>query len=95
MKPEGGWGKVAYVQLLRKHIHVCNAVMLFADLSRERSPAQRLILYPSDWNEQKENQASMTPYLETSMRLLQRAAKRYGVQLLPVKPILELGVGQY
>ncbi|SLM39784.1 Nucleotide-diphospho-sugar transferases [Lasallia pustulata] len=67
--------------------------MLFADLSRERSPAQRVILYPSVWDEQRESQKAMTPYLETSMRLLQRAAKRYGVRLLPIKPILGLGVG--
>lgn len=93
-KPEGGWRNVAYVQLLRKHVHVCNAVMLFAELSRERSPARRVILYPSDWDEQKESQKVMKPYLETSMRLLQRATKRYDVQLLPTKPILALGVGK-
>lgn len=93
-KPEGGWKKVAYVQLLRRHIHACNAVMLFAKLSRERSPARRVILYPSDWDKKKESQKAMTTYLETSMRLLQRAAKRYDVQLLPIKPILALGVGK-
>ena len=69
--------------------------MLFAELSHGKSPAERVILYPSEWNERKESQESMTTNLETSMRLLQRAAKRYSVQLLPITPILEGGVGKY
>ena len=83
-RPSGGWAKVAYVQLLRSHAHVCNAVMVFAALKGQESMAQRILMYPRDWDEQLE---SSDPTLATSKRLLQEAASRYKVMLQPIDPI--------
>ena len=85
--PNGGWTKVAYVQLLREHIHVCNAVMIFAELDRQESLAQRLLLYPKEWHDQQSGQRNPDVHIETSLRLLKNAAKRYKVELEPVDRI--------
>jgi len=87
--------KNAYVQLLRKQLHVCNAVMSFAELARQRSPFPRVLIYPSTWMEHKESQQKENKFTETSMRLLQLAAERYEVQLVPVEPMLEVGSGEF
>ncbi|MCJ1247606.1 hypothetical protein MMC30_004821 [Trapelia coarctata] len=82
------WKTVAYVQLVRSHMHVCNAAMLFADLARQKSPAQRILLYPRSWDLEAETGKS-DQRLETSMRLLRVAAVRYAVVLSPIDPILQ------
>lgn len=92
-RPKGGWAKVAYVQLVREHIHVCNAVMLFAALEREESMAQRIILYPKTWDKQSSDRERLNSQLETSIRLLRNAASRYRVMLQPVEPMLDMGHG--
>ncbi len=92
-RPKGGWAKVAYVQLVREHMHVCNAVMLFAALEREESMAQRIILYPKAWDQRSSDQEKMNAQLETSMRLLRNAASRYRVMLQPMEPMLDMGQG--
>ena len=92
-RPEGGWAKAAYVQLVREHIHVCNAIMIFAALEREESMAQRIIVYPKSWNEQSRDRETSNSQLETSMRLLKNAASRYRVMLQPVEPMLGTGHG--
>ena len=63
---------------------VCNAVMLFAELDRQDSPAQRLLLYPKKWDVEMEGADKKQ---ETSIRLLQKAALQYSVTLLPVDPV--------
>ncbi|KAL8716453.1 MAG: hypothetical protein Q9220_000360 [cf. Caloplaca sp. 1 TL-2023] len=90
-RPKGGWAKVAYVQLLREHVHVCNAVMLFATLEEQESMAQRMILYPKAWDARASSQQPLDPQTETSKRLLRAAAKRYKVMLQPVEPMLKVG----
>ncbi|KAL8635177.1 MAG: hypothetical protein Q9228_007309 [Teloschistes exilis] len=94
-RPKGGWAKVAYVQLLREHLHVCNAVMLFAVLEEQESLAQRVILYPKEWDEKKEakgkGKLDSDPQVETSKRLLRQAAKRYKVMLQPIQPMVKIG----
>ena len=94
-RPKGGWAKVAYVQLVRDHIHVCNAVMLFAALEHEKSMAQRIILYPMAWDKQNSKRGVSNSQLETSMRLLRNAASRYRVMLQPVEPIIGVDQGIY
>jgi len=84
---------VAYVQLVREHIHVCNAVILFAALEREESMAQRIIPYPKTWNKQSSDRKKSDSQLETSMRLLRNAASRYRVMLQPIEPMLGVGEG--
>lgn len=88
-RPKGGWGKVAYAQLVRDHLHVCNAVMLFAELDRQESLARRLILYPKEWHISKSNQGGNSVHTETSLRLLKNAERRYKVELQPVSRMEE------
>lgn len=92
-RPSGGWTKVAYVQLLREHVHVCNAVMAFAELNRQESLAQRLLLYPKEWHNHQPGQEGSDSHVETSLRLLKMAARRYKVELQPVGRIEELFEG--
>ena len=84
---------MAYAQLVREHVHVCNAVMIFAALEREESMAQRIILYPKSWDRQSSDQETLSSQLETSMRLLRNAASRYRVMLQPVEPMPGTGQG--
>lgn len=86
-RPKGGWVKVAYVQTIREHIHVCNAVMLFSELERQDSMAQRIILYPQEWNVQQSRPEHQSLKVKTSLRLLESAALRYKVELQPVSRI--------
>lgn len=89
-RPRDGWKKVAYVQLVREHLHVCSAVMLFAELARQKSKAERVLLYPKSWNRSQDKvQEPMNPYMETSRRLLKMAADRYGVVLRAMEPMFE------
>ena len=84
---------MAYVQLVKEHLHVCNAVMIFAALEREESMAQRIILYPKLWDKQSLDREASSSQLETSMRLLRNAASRYRVMLQPMEPVLGMGQG--
>lgn len=49
-KPRGGWAKAAYVQLVRRHVEVCGAVMGMREVERGQSMAQRIIVYPREWD---------------------------------------------
>ncbi|KAL8670810.1 MAG: hypothetical protein Q9168_004671 [Polycauliona sp. 1 TL-2023] len=88
-RPKGGWAKVAYVQLVREHLHVCNALLLFSALENQESMAQRIIMYPQEWD--VATSEALDPQIETSKRLLRKAAKEYKVMLQPVEPILKAG----
>ena len=83
-RPKGGWAKVAYVQLLRSHMHVCNALMIFAALEGQESMAQRVIMYPRDWDSPSQK-ADKTA--ATTRRLLRDAASRFKVMLQPIDPL--------
>lgn len=93
-RPRGGWAKVGYVQIIRYHIEVCNAVMQFAELERQESMAQRIIFYPRKWDQQRSTQKKPDPTLETSMRLLRSAASRYKVMLQAIDPAPGTGEGK-
>ena len=86
-RPKDGWSKVAYVQLVTQHLHVCSAVMLFAQLVRQKSKAERVLLYPKGWDRGEDTiQEHLDPYIETSKRLLKMASGRYGVVLKAMEP---------
>lgn len=86
-RPKDGWRKVAYVQLVTEHLQVCSAVMLFAELARQKSKAERVLLYPKGWDKGEDRvQEPMNPYHETSKRLLKAASGRYGVVLKAMEP---------
>ncbi len=93
-RPKGGWVKVAYAQVVKEHLHVCNALMLFAVLEEQESMAQRILMYPKEWDQQTSEQKTLDPQVETSRRLLREAAKRYRVMLQPVEPMLKVGQGE-
>ncbi|KAI9733277.1 MAG: hypothetical protein M1834_003361 [Cirrosporium novae-zelandiae] len=83
--PAGGWNKVAYVQLVRKHLHVCNALMVFAELEKQKSPAARALLYPKSWDDDAKLYHS--GQTDTTIRLLKKAAQKFGVRLVPIEPM--------
>lgn len=83
-RPKGGWAKVAYAQLVRNHVHVCNTVMLFAELERQGSLARRVILYPQVWHFPEANPETSRAHIETSLRLLRTAESIYKAELQPV-----------
>ncbi|KAI9812752.1 MAG: hypothetical protein M1827_004508 [Pycnora praestabilis] len=84
--------KIAHVQLVTDHLLVCSSVMLFGELHRKGSLADKVLLFPKAWAEagnESRGGSVGDPYLETSRRLLRRAVKRYGVILRPVGPVVE------
>lgn len=93
-RPKGGWAKAAYVQIIREHIHVCNAAMLFAVLERQESMAQRIILYPQEWNVQQSEPGDDSLNIKTSVRILENAALRYKAVLQPVSRIQDSPYGK-
>lgn len=84
------WKRLAHVQLARTHHDVCNAIMVFGELHRLKSPAKRVLLFPQTWAEEKQATKGdiSDPYMDTSRRLMRMAARRYGVELRPVSPII-------
>lgn len=86
-RPKNGWRKVAYVQFVTEHLHLCSAAMLFAELAQQKSKAERVLLYPKGWDRREDrNQEPLNPYVETSRRLLGAASGRYGVVLRAMEP---------
>ncbi|KZF22999.1 glycosyltransferase family 8 protein [Xylona heveae TC161] len=81
------WSQVAYVQLVADPTKLCASVMLFGTLHDLKSPAHRVLMFPKTWAITQSGEVS-DPYLSTSRRLLKIAAKRYGVILKPLDPLL-------
>lgn len=73
---------------------MCNAIMHFAVLEDQESMAQRMILYPKEWDTHATGQKTLNPRVETSKRLLREATKRYKVMLQPVDPLLKIREGE-
>lgn len=82
------WSRLGYVQMVREHVELCSAVMLLSDLHRMKSPAKRVLMFPRLWFEHVED-AKTDPQMATTWRLLKAAARRYGVTLRPMDPIVE------
>lgn len=92
-KPKGGWAKAAYVQILRDRTQACTAVMLFAELERQDSMAQRIIIYPEEWHLERGKRVDSRSPVRTSLRLLENAASRYKVLLQPVSKLHNFAEG--
>ena len=73
---------------------VCNAAMVFARLAQQGSRAQRVLLYPKEWDLQ-EGIMQAVHELDTSLRLLRVVSNRYNVVLSPVDPILKVSEGMH
>lgn len=93
-EPSPDWTTLAYVQLLKSHDDVCNALMLFAELVEQDSPAQRLILYPRVWDDESNRVTELDSSIHRSARLLQIAAQRYNVLIFPIDPLVNNSHGK-
>ncbi|KAF2629479.1 glycosyltransferase family 8 protein [Macroventuria anomochaeta] len=82
------WSRLGYVQVVREHVELCSAVMLLSDLHRMKSPARRVLLFPKLWLQEAEDNG-YSAEMSTTRRLLGTAARRYGVTLIPMEPILD------
>lgn len=96
MRPEDAtvevdWRRLAHVQLAKTHHDVCNAIMVFGELHRLKSPARRVLLFPESWAAEKSAGKGdiADPFLDSSRRLMRMAARRYAVELLPVSPMVK------
>ncbi|KAI8941959.1 hypothetical protein NX059_000070 [Plenodomus lindquistii] len=82
------WSRLGYVQVVREHVELCSAVMLLSDLAKMKSPAKRIIMFPRLWLAPTEDD-KYGPEMSTTRRLLRTAARRYGVNLIPMEPIVD------
>ena len=77
------------MQIVTKHMLVCNAIMVFAELARQKSPARRVLLYPKRWDIESAENIIADQRLERTMRLIKVGAVRHGVTLAPIDPMLD------
>lgn len=87
------WSRLGYVQVVREHVELCSAVMLLSDLHRMKSPAKRILMFPRLWLATAEDE-QYSPEMTTTRRLLRTAARRYGVTLMPMQPIVDGADGE-
>lgn len=80
VKDSVDWSRFAYVQYATDSVYLCNSVMVFEILHRLNSKADRLLMYPSDF------QLDGDPETESpDSRLLRKARDRYNVKLKAIK----------
>lgn len=70
------WSRFAYVQYITNSAYLCNSVMIFESLKRLGSKAQRVMMYPEDWNPTGDSQEG---------RLLTKAKEKYDAHLIPIQ----------
>jgi len=87
------WSRLGYVQVVREHVELCSAVMLLSDLHRMKSPAKKILLFPRLWLATSVDD-KYGPEMSTTRRLLRTAARRYGVTLIPMEPIVDGADGE-
>lgn len=74
-----GWSRFAYTQYATTPAYLCNSIMLFEILHRSGNRADRLLMYPSNFQLQEGTDQS------TESRLLKRARDHYNVKLKPIE----------
>ena len=72
------WTRYAYVLYATNSAYLCNAVMVFSSLSELGSRADRVLLYPEEWDLEVESST------DRDSQLLVKARDVYGVKLVPV-----------
>ncbi|KAF1927321.1 glycosyltransferase family 8 protein [Didymella exigua CBS 183.55] len=82
------WSRLGYVQVVREHVELCSAVMLLSDLHKMKSPARRVLVFPKLWLQEADDD-KYSAEMSTTRRLLGTAARRYGVTLIPMEPMLD------
>ncbi|KAF2435140.1 nucleotide-diphospho-sugar transferase [Tothia fuscella] len=74
--PQLNWSRFAYSQYTTDTQSLCNALLVFESLVRLGSKADRVLLYPEEWTQKKDDRTAW---------LLQTAQQKYGVKLEPVQ----------
>lgn len=87
------WSRLGYVQMVKEHVELCNAVMLLSDLHEMRSPARKIIMFPRVWLRSMDDE-EYDPQMSTTRRLLRTAVRRYGVTLAPMETIVDGADGE-
>jgi hypothetical protein len=72
------WSRYAYVQYVTNTAYLCNSVMLFEILHRLQSKPDRLLMYPSDFSVDTEDDS-------TESRLLRKVRDEYQAKLMPIE----------
>lgn len=72
------WSHYAYSQYATDSAYLCNAVMVFEALSRLGSKADRILLYPQEWD------TDISDDSDRDSQLLVKAREYYNVKLIPV-----------
>lgn len=73
------WSRYAYVQYCTDVHSMCNAYMVFEALNRLGSKAERVLLYPEQWNAENDDEN------DRNSQLLIRAKANFGVKLKPTQ----------
>ena len=73
------WRLFAYSQYVTDSHYLCNSVMVFEALSRLGSKADRILMYPEEWD------TDIANITDRDSQLLQKARNHYGAKLLPIK----------
>ncbi|RDW83296.1 hypothetical protein BP5796_04787 [Coleophoma crateriformis] len=81
--PNIDWSRFKYVQYVTTPEYLCNAVMIWSQIEEIGSRANRIMMYPSNWNQDAVNPVDLQP--TPIARMLEEAASKYFVQLYPVE----------
>lgn len=73
------WSHFAYSQYATDSAYLCNAVMVFEALARLGSKADRILLYPQQWD------TDISDETDRDSQLLVKAREYYNVKLIPVE----------
>lgn len=73
------WSHYAYSQYATDSAYLCNAVMVFEALARLGSKADRILLYPQEWD------TDISDGSDRDSQLLVKARDWYGVKLIPIE----------
>lgn len=82
------WSSFAYSQYATDSATVCNAVMVFEALHRLGSKAERVLLYPEEWD------TTVESAWDRDSQLLNLATLKYKVKLHPIKLLAVNGEGR-
>ena len=73
------WSYYAYSQYATNSAYLCNSVMVFEALDRLGSKADRILLYPEEWD------LEITSLSDRDSQLLVKAREWYNVKLVPIQ----------
>ena len=73
------WSRYAYSQYATDQAYLCNSVMVFEALDRLGSRADRILMYPEEWD------TEISDGKDRNSQLLVIAREYYKVKLLPIK----------